>query len=56
MLEDPCLEGFKRTIINGEMMRLNRTGKYIVKKQAEPISIEQEETLWKMRLLGAHNP
>ena len=38
------------------MKRLNGTGNYISKKQAQPITLEQEDTLWRMRLLGDHNP
>ena len=38
------------------MKRLNGTGNYVSKKQAQPITLEQEDTLWRMRLLGDHNP
>ena len=37
------------------MKRLNGTGNYIDKKQAQPITPEQENHLWKIGLLGDHN-
>ena len=38
------------------MKHLNATGEYINKKQAQPITAEQESHLWDLRLLGDHNP
>ena len=35
-------------VLNGQLKALNRTGKYIEKKKARVITIEMEETLWKM--------
>ena len=37
------------------MKRLNATGNYLNKKQAQPITQEQENRLWELGLLGDHN-
>ena len=55
LLDNPSLHGFKATL-DGEMMRLNSTGNYLDKKQAQLISIAEEERLWELGLLGDHNP
>ena len=55
IFENPALHGFKATI-DGEMKRLNKTGKYVNKKQAQPIAVEQEDRLWELGLLGDHSP
>ncbi len=47
MFENAFLHGF-RTTLDGEMKRLNMTGMFVKKKQAEPIAVEQEERLWDM--------
>ena len=49
LLDNPLLHCFKA----GEMMRLYSTGD---KKQAQPISIAEEECLWELGLLGDHSP
>lgn len=51
LLDCPDLHGFNRTL-DSEMKRLNTTGKYIEKRQAQPITVEQEKRLWEMGLLG----
>ena len=33
-----------------------RTGKYIEKRQAQPITASDEDVLWNLRLLGEHSP
>ncbi len=45
-----------RSVIDGELKRLNRTGQYIHKKKANVITLEMEEVLWRKRLLGDHSP
>ena len=48
--------GFKK-ILDGEMKRLRATASIGVKKrQAEPISVEEENTLWQKGVLGEHDP
>lgn len=54
LFDNPAFHGFRSTL-DGEMKRLNATGKYINKKQAEPISPEQENRLWELGLLGDHS-
>ena len=55
LFENHALHGFRCTL-DGEMKRLNATGKYVNKKQAQPITPEQEDRLWELKLLGDHNP
>ena len=42
--------------LDAEMKRLNAIGLCVVKKQAEPITEEEEELLWSKALLGDHSP
>ena len=42
-------------MLDGEMKWLNATGNYIDKKQAQPITPDQENYLWELGLLGEHN-
>ena len=42
-------------MLDGEMKRLNATGNYINRKQAQPITLDQENHLWELGLLGEHN-
>lgn len=44
-----------RDSLDGEMKRLTSLGVGAVKKQAEAFSREQEDLLWKKKLLGDHN-
>lgn len=44
------------TTLDGEMKRLNGTGNYLKKNQALPITIQQEDRLWELGLLGDSNP
>ena len=55
IFENPAFHDFRATI-DGEMKRLNGTGKYAKKKQTQPISVEEENRLWELRLLGDDNP
>lgn len=43
-------------VLDGELKRLNGTGKYIHKKKAEVITAEMEEILWQKGLLGEGGP
>ena len=43
-------------VLDAEMKRLNSTGMYIAKKQAQPISVEMEDRLWELQLLGSSSP
>ena len=45
-----------RSVLDGELKRLNGTGKYIHKKKASIITAEIEEVLWEKGLLGDHTP
>ena len=61
MLTLSCLTTLLCTIFTLPLMercrkRLNATGKYIDKKQAQPITVEQENRLWELGLLGDHDP
>ena len=51
LFNDTSLHGFC-CALDEEMKRLNATGNYIHKKQAQPITIEQENRLWELGLLG----
>ena len=44
LFDNPSLHGFRSTL-DGEMKRLNGTGNYLNKKQAQPITQEQENRL-----------
>ena len=45
-----------RSVIDGELKRLNATGNYIEKKKANVITTEMEERLWEQGLLGDDSP
>ncbi len=45
-----------RATLDGEMKRLKKTGKGSQKRQAEPLSIEEEELLWEKGVLGSDTP
>ena len=45
-----------RTTLDSEMKRLSSTGQYIYKRQAEPITVEDESLLWELGLLGTTSP
>ena len=42
--------------LDAEMKRLQRKGHGLQKRQAEPLSLEEEELLWDKGLLGSANP
>ena len=44
------------TTLDSEMKHLSSTGQYIHKRQAEPISVEDESLLWELGLLGTTSP
>ena len=52
---DPKFAKFKSSL-NAEMTRLQAAGLGSKKKQAEPLTLEEEEVLWKKKILGDHNP
>jgi len=45
-----------RDVLDGELKRLNSTGKYILKRKVDVITEEMEDTLWEKGLLGDHSP
>ena len=51
IFDNPSFHDFRSTL-DGEMKRLNSTGNYVNKKQAQPITVEQENRLWELGLLG----
>ena len=53
--KDPEFADFRRSL-DAEMKRLQAAGKGTKKKQAEPLTIQEEEILWQKGLLGDHNP
>lgn len=53
--KDPSFSDF-RASLDAEMKRLQSAGIGSVKKQAEPVTIEEEELLWQKILLGDHSP
>ena len=55
MDNQPLTSLFKMNL-DAEMKRLQKKGLGSKKRQAEPISIEEEEKLWNSCLLGSNNP
>ncbi len=53
--KDTAFTGFRRTM-DGEMKRLRSLGLGTKKKRAEPITVDEEATLWNLQLLGSHTP
>ena len=45
-----------RSSLDAEMKRLQSSGLGTFKKQAEPLTLEEEELLWQKKILGDHNP
>lgn len=52
---DPVFAGFKLNL-DAEMKRLQKKGLGSKKRQAEPLSLEEEELLWEKGLIGSTNP
>ena len=52
---DAAFNGFQKTL-DSEMKRLTSLGIGVKKRQAEPISVEEESTFWEKKLLGDHSP
>ena len=53
--KDPQFVDF-RSSLDAELKRLQASGVGSVRKQAEPLTLEEEELLWEKRLLGDHSP
>ncbi|XP_064403277.1 zinc finger MYM-type protein 2-like [Halichondria panicea] len=53
--KDPEFAQF-RSSLDAEMKRLQATGLGSTRKQAEPLSMQEEELLWEKKLLGDHCP
>lgn len=45
-----------RATLDAEMKRLKQAGTGSRKRQAEPLTLQEEELLWKKRILGDHSP
>lgn len=46
-----------RSTLDSELKRLNSTGKFVEKRQAQPITAaSDEDVLWNLHLLGEHSP
>ena len=55
IFRQPAFSGFQKTL-DSEMKRPKSCGKGSVPKRAEPISLEEENSLWEQGLLGDHSP
>ncbi len=53
--KDPSFADF-RLSLDAEMKRLQSNGLGSKRKQAEPLTLEEEEELWNKKVLGDHNP
>ena len=45
-----------RSSLDGEMKRLQSKGIGSTRRQAEPLTVDEEEMLWKRKILSDHNP
>jgi hypothetical protein len=54
IFKDHQYAGFQKTL-DGEMKRLCSSGLGVKKRQAEPITVQEENDLWEKGVLGADN-
>ena len=55
LFKDPEFADFRSSMV-AEMKRLQSAGLGSERKQAEPLTLEEEEMLWQKKILGDHNP
>ena len=55
IFKDACFSGFIKTL-DSEMKRLRSVGLGVTRKQAEPLTVDEENSLWEQGLLGDSTP
>ena len=54
IFKQPSFPGFQKTM-DSEMKRLRACGKGYTIKRAEPITLDEENSLWKQKIIGEHS-